>query len=290
MLYWIFDSDWATPHSRPRKLISTLRWTTETTSVWETDQETFKYYTNFIWTLSVCLQGDQVHTALKHLDLKNTYVCMLSIDYNPAFNTSLIPNMESAYKKRERRTTVLGLQHNFGCSTTHLLLQETDGRKPMCNKSSVVLVQLHKGRTGSRPEGHYNCWTKLPDISSTSAVCSDQSVSSLTLTPFQLHLSGKWFKTSIKTRVLISSWTLPARRYRHCLNFSVYLLFILIFPSYGGAALSHCSSIFFHLSGARLQKRQMTWHTTSAQYNFSLVLVFLSFISFFPHFSFKFNV
>lgn len=82
----------------------------------------------------------------------------------------------------ERRPTVLGLQHNFGRSTTHLLLQETEGRKPMCNKSSVLPVQLHKGRTGSHPQGHYNCWTELPDISSTSAVCSDQSVSSLTQT------------------------------------------------------------------------------------------------------------
>lgn len=118
MLYWIFDSDWATPHSRPRKLISTLRWTTETTSVWETDQETFKYYTNFIWTLSVCLQGDQVHTALKHLDLKNTYVCMLSIDYNPAFNTSLIPNMLIRRGKGEQlswgsNTTLAAQQHIF---------------------------------------------------------------------------------------------------------------------------------------------------------------------------------
>lgn len=105
----------------------------------------------FLRPAPVCRQGEQVnrrrgklalllHTALEHLELRNTHACMLFIDFSSAFNT-ILPSR------------LLSKLHNLNLNTSlcNWVLDFLANRRDCSVWQISVIISDHQHRCPTRP-------------------------------------------------------------------------------------------------------------------------------------------
>ena len=97
-----------------------------------------------------------LHTALSHLDKRNTYVSMVFIDYSSAFNTIVPSKLISKLRTLKLNTSLCNWILDFltgrpqvvrvGCNTSATLILKT-GSPPGVSAPSPPVLPVHPGTT-----------------------------------------------------------------------------------------------------------------------------------------------